>query len=99
MQENVELGTFPEPVPPYPGWILRNYRVSRPVSREDIDAFLGDEDCYLRETGSGKILIIQKYGLLEIHAIIGNPELQVWFNPEKSGYSSDYLDALLATRF
>lgn len=99
MHKEEEPGTFPEPVPPHPGWILRSYRVSRPVSRDDIDAFLGAEDLYLRETRSGKIFIIRKYGLLEIHAIVGNPELQVWFNPEKSGYSSEFLDALLATRF
>lgn len=98
-QEQEESVAFPEPVPPHPGWILRKYRVGRPVTREDIDAFLGNEDLYLRETRNGKIFIIQKYGLLEIDAMVGSRELQVWLSAEKAGYSSDYVDALLATRF
>ena len=92
-------GRFPEPVAPYPGWVLRKYHVSHPVAKSDIDAILGNEDLYLRESGSEKIFIIQKYGLLEINAILGSSEIWVWFNPEKEGFSADYLESLLSTRF
>lgn len=98
-EDHHEPGQFPEPVAPYPGWVLRKYQVSHPVTREDIDAILGNEDLYLRESGSEKIFIIQKYGLLEINLILGSRALQVWFNPEKEGFSADYLESLLSTRF
>jgi hypothetical protein len=87
------------PVPPYPGWTRREYRLSRPVKNEDVAAFLGNEDLSVRETPAGPVNIIHKYGLLEIHAIIGEPVIEVWFNPENGGYPSEYLDALLSTRF
>ena len=90
---------FPPPVSPYPGWERRVYRLSRPVNQEDIDAFLGDEELYIRETASRPVNIIHKYGLVEIHCIIGEPEIEVWFNPENKAYPAEYLDALLATRF
>jgi hypothetical protein len=90
---------FPNPVPPFPGWERRIYRLSRPVTAEDIQAFLGDEELYVRETPSGPVNIIHKYGLLEIHALIGKPEVEVWFTPDKGAYPSEYLDALFMTRF
>jgi hypothetical protein len=90
---------FQNPIPPYPGWQRRLYRLSRPVTGEDIDSFLGDEDLYVRETAAGPVNIIQKYGLLEIHALIGEKQVEVWFNPDKGAYPSEYLDALLASRF
>jgi len=90
---------FPNPVAPFPGWERQVYRLSRPVTRDDIHAFLGNEELYLRETDAGLIHIIHKYGLLEIHARTGKTEIEVWFNPERGAYPSEYLDALLATRF
>ncbi|MDD1693587.1 MAG: hypothetical protein LUQ71_02565 [Methanoregula sp.] len=90
---------FQDPVPPFPGWERRMYRLSRPVTEEDIRAFLGDQELYIRETASGTRVIIHKYGLVEINLIVGAPEAEVWFNPESGAYPSEYLDALLATRF
>lgn len=90
---------FQNPIPPYPGWQRRLYRLSRPMTREDIDSFLGNEDLYVRETAAGPVNIIQKYGLLEIHALIDEKQVEVWFNPDKGAYPSEYLDALLASRF
>jgi hypothetical protein len=90
---------FPSPVPPYPGWVRREYRLSRPVTDEDIAAFLGNEDLYIRETDAGPVAIIHKYGLLELHCIVGVPRVEVWFNPDSGAYPSEYLDALLSTRF
>ena len=90
---------FPDPVPPYPGWVRREYRLSRPVTKDDIAAFLGNEELYVRETAHGPVNIIHKYGLLELHCIIGEPVIEVWFTPEKGAYPAEYLDALLSTRF
>ena len=90
---------FRNPVPPYPGWVRREYRVSRPVTEEDVTAFLGNEELYVRETPAGPVNIIHKYGLLELHCIPGEPVIDVWFNPDNSAYPSEYLDALLSTRF
>jgi hypothetical protein len=90
---------FVDPVAPYPGWIRHEYRVYRPVTEDDIKTFLGNEELYVRETPAGEIKIIQKYGLVEIHCIIGESEIEVWFNPDKGAYPSEYLDALLSTRF
>jgi hypothetical protein len=87
------------PVPPYPGWERRIYRLSRPITKDDIQTFLGDEDLYIRDTAAGPVNIIHKYGLLEIHALIGDSIIEVWFNPNKGAYPSEYLDALLMTRF
>ena len=90
---------FTNPVPPYPGWERRIYRLSRPVTNEDIQAFLGNEDLSIRDTAAGPVHIIHKYGLLEIHSLLGEKYIEVWFNPEQGAYPSEYLDALLATRF
>ena len=90
---------FQNPVSPYPGWGRRIYRLSRPVTQDDVSAFLGDQDLYIRETASGPVNIIHKYGLLEIHCIIGESEVEVWFNPDRGAYPSEYLDALFMTRF
>ena len=87
------------PISPFPGWERRIYRLSRPVTKDDIQAFLGNEDLYIRETAAGPVHIIHKYGLLEIHALIKEKYIEVWFNPERGAYPSEYLDALLATRF
>lgn len=87
------------PVSPFPGWVLREYRVSRPVTSDDVAAFLGNEELYVRDTADGPVNIIQKFGLLELHCLIGESYIDVWFNPEKGAYPSEYLDALLATRF
>lgn len=95
----MEHTPFPAPVPPYSGWECRTYRLSRPVTAEDIAAFLGNEDLYVRETPAGTVNIIHKFGLVELHCIAGSSEIQVWFNPEKRSFPSEYLDALLATRF
>jgi hypothetical protein len=45
------------------------------------------------------VAIIHKFGLLEIHCIPGKADIEVWYSPEKEASSSEYLDALLATRF
>jgi hypothetical protein len=90
---------FPNPVPPFLGWQRRIYRLSRPVTGDDIAAFLGNEDLYVRETSAGLVTIIHKYGLVELHCIIGESNIEVWFNPDSGAYPSEYLDALLLTRF
>ena len=90
---------FQYPVAPYPGWERRIYRLSRPVTKDDIQVFLGSEDLYVRDTAEGPVQIIHKYGLLEIHLLIGEQYIEVWFNPDKGAYPSEYLDALLLTRF
>jgi len=87
------------PVSPYPGWELQVYRLSRPVTQDDIHALLGNEELYIRDTGAGRVNIIHKYGLLEIHALIGGKWIKVWYNPGNGSYPSEYLDALLSTRF
>jgi len=87
------------PVPPYPCWELHTYRLSRPVTKEDVDAFLGNEELYVRETAAGPVNIIHKYGILEIHCIIGESSVQIWSDPAKGAYPSEYLEALLMTRF
>lgn len=90
---------FKNPVPPYPGWKRRIYHLSRPVTKEDIQALLGNQDLYVRETESGLINIIHKYGLLEIHCIINDPEVEIWYDPDQGSYPLQYLEALLETRF
>ena len=72
---------FKNPVPPYPGWKRRIYHLSRPVTKEDIQALLGNQDLYVRETESGLINIIHKYGLLEIHCIINALRLRYGMIP------------------
>lgn len=95
----IMTSVFQNPVPPYPDWERRIYRLSRPVTKDDIKTFLGNEDLYVRDTADGPVHIIQKYGLLEIHSLIGERSIEVWFNPDKGAYPSEYLDALLSTRF
>jgi hypothetical protein len=90
---------FQNPIPPYPRWERRIYRLSRPVTDDDILAFLGNEELYTRDTSSGTVNMIHKFGLLEINFVSGEPEIEVWFDPEKESYSSEYVDALLSTRF
>ena len=89
---------FQNPVPPYPGWERRMYRLSRPVTGDDVAAFLGNEELYVRDTAAGLVNIIHKYGLVELHCLIGEPVFEVWFNPDNGAYPSEYLDALLSTR-
>ena len=89
----------PDPVPPYPGWERHVYRLSRSVTKEDVAAFLGNEELFVRDTAAGPVNIIHKYGILEIHGIIGNNTIDVWSDPAKGAYPSEYLDALLMTRF
>jgi hypothetical protein len=93
------ISGLPEDVSPYPGWVRFEYHLSRPVTKDDIAAFLGNEELYVRDTAAGQIIIIHKFGLLELHCIIGEPKMVVWFNPENGAYPSEYLDALLLTRF
>jgi hypothetical protein len=90
---------FRNPVPPFPGWERRIYRLSRPVREDDVAAFLGKEELYVRETAAGPVNIIHKFGLVELHCLIGEPVIEVWFSPESGAYPAEYLDALLATRF
>lgn len=87
------------PVPPFPGWVRLMYRLSRPVRDDDITAFLGNEELCVRDTVAGPVNIIHKYGLVELHCLIGEPVIEVWFNPDSGAYPAEYLDALLATRF
>jgi len=70
---------FSNPVCPYPGWTCREYRLSRPMTNEDIAAFLGNEELYVRETRAGLVNIIHKYGLVELNCIISEPVIEVWF--------------------
>ncbi len=90
---------FDNPVPPFPGWERRIYRLSRPVTEEDIRAFIGDQELYIRETTTGTRAVIHKYGLVEINLIMGERDAEIWFAPEKRAYPSEYLDALFQTRF
>lgn len=75
------------------------YRLSRTVTQDDIAAFIGNEELYIRDTAAGPVNIIHKYGLVELHCLAGEPMMEVWFNPESGAYPAEYLDALLATRF
>jgi len=90
---------YSDPVPPHPGWKRRIYHLSRPVTEDDVQAFLGNEELYVRETATGPVQIVHKYGLLEIHALVGEKSIEVWYAPEKGAYPLEYLDALLSTRF
>lgn len=99
MHSELPSTVFPAPVPPFPGWERRIYHLSRPVATDDITAFLGKEELVIRENGEFPVTIIHKYGLLEIHMIVGQRDIDVWFGPEEAVWSAEYLDALLATRF
>ena len=61
--------------------------------------FWGTKNYIRRDTPSGQVNIIHKYGLLELHFIVGERSVEVWFNPEQGAYPFEYLDALLETRF
>lgn len=90
---------FQSPVPPFPGWERRRFRLSRPVMDEDIEAILnGQEECY-RTVGQDRVVSIHKFGLVELNLIVGVPEIEAWFSPEQKGWSFEYVDALLSTRF
>lgn len=93
------IPAFRNPVPPFSGWVRRSYRLSRPVTDEDVRFFLGNEELYVRETDAGTINIIHKYGLVEMHCVTGENETEVWYDPAKGSYSMEYLDALISTRF
>jgi len=90
---------FQNPIPPYPLWKRRFYRLSRPVTEDDIQVFQDNQELVVRETGSSQVHIIHKHSLLEIYGVIGEDELEVFFNPDTESYSLGYLDALLMTRF
>lgn len=90
---------YSNPVAPYPGWRRHIYRLCRPVTTKDVKAFLGNEDPYTRDTAAGPVHIIHKFGLIEINALVGEKSLDIWSDPERGAYPSEYLDALLATRF
>jgi len=77
----------------------RIYRLSRPVTKEDIQAFLGDQELFIRETASGTRAIIHKYGLTEINMVLGARETEIWLAPDRGAYPSEYLDTLFQTRF
>ena len=90
---------FQNPISPYPLWKRRFYRLSHPVTENDIQAFQGNQELVVRETGSSLVHIIHKHSLFEIHGVIGEDEIEVFFNPDKESYSLEYLDTLLMTRF
>jgi len=75
------------------------YHLPRPMTEEDIAAFVQNQDLYRRETDAGEIQIIHKFGIVEINCIIGERTIEIWFTPEKSAVASAYVDALLETRF
>lgn len=53
-------------------------------------------ECYEKNQGLKYHFTLYKPGLLEITSI--QVETEVWFDPEKRLYSSEYRDALLLTR-
>ncbi len=90
---------FADPIPPYPHWRRRIYRLPRPVTEEDVAALVRNQDLYRRDTEAGEVRIIHKFGIVEINCLIGERTIEVWFDPEKSAVASEYLDALLSIRF
>ena len=90
---------FATQVSPFPGWRHQVYRLPRPVTTEDVQAFLGSEDGCTRETPAGTVHIVHKYGLFELGFIVGDAKVEVWSDPESGAHAREYLDALLATRF
>jgi len=99
-QENLRMSTpYADPVSPYPHWQRMIYHLSRPVTEEDVAAFVRNQDLYRRETDAGEIQIIHKFGIVEINCLIGERTIEVWFAPGKSAVAAAYVDALLATRF
>jgi hypothetical protein len=75
------------------------YRLPRPVTSEDVAAFVQHQDLYRRETDAGEIQIIHKFGVVEINCLIGERTIEVWFAPGKAASVAEYIDALLSTRF
>jgi hypothetical protein len=99
-QENLRMSTpYADPVAPYPHWQRMIYHLPRPVTEEDVAAFVRNQDLYRRETDAGEIQIIHKFGIVEINCLIGERTIEVWFAPGKSAVAATYVDALLATRF
>lgn len=90
---------YADPVPPYPHWQRMVYRLPRPVTEEDVAAFVRNQDLYRRETDAGEVRIIHKFGIVEINCLIGERTIEVWFAPDKSAVAAAYVDALLSTRF
>lgn len=90
---------FTDPVSPFPGWERRLYRLSRPVTHDDVEAILHGQEEYVRTVGDTRIEIVHKFGLVEIELVIGSPEVEVWFSPEQRARTFEYVDALLSTRF
>lgn len=88
-----------EPVPPFPGWKQMVYRLPRPVTEEDVAAFVRDQELYRRETSAGEVWIVHKFGIVEIHILIGERAVEAWFDPKKSALALEYLTSLLETRF
>lgn len=99
-QENLRMSTpYADPVAPYPHWQRMTYHLPRPVTREDVAAFVRNQDLYRRETAAGEVQIIHKFGIVEINCLIGERTIEVWFAPGESAVAAAYVDALLATRF
>jgi len=90
---------YVDPVSPYPHWQRMIYRLPRPMTHEDVAAFVRNQDLYRRETAAGEIQIIHKFGIVEINCIIGERAVEVWFAPGKDAVAAEYVDALLSTRF
>jgi len=90
---------FQSPVPPFPGWERGLYRLSHPVTEEDVEAILNGQEENCRTVGADRVVSIHKFGLVEINVIAGSPEIEAWFSPEQRVWISEYLDALLSTRF
>jgi len=88
-----------DPIPPYPRWRRTTYRLARPVTEEDLAALVQDQELYCRETGAGEVSIVHKFGIAEIHCVVGERTIEVWFAQEKSGAALAYIDALLSARF
>lgn len=74
-------------------------RLPRPITEEDVAAFIQDQEMFRRETGAGEIRIIHKFGIIEINCIVGERLIEVWFAPEMNAVALEYVDALLSTRF
>ncbi len=93
------VARFQGPVPPFSGWEHGLYRLSQPVTEEDVEAILdGQEEC-VQSIGPYRTIGIHTFGLVEITVIVGSPEIEAWSNPEQRFWTSEYLDALLSTRF
>lgn len=90
---------FSNSVPPYPGWERRLYRLPRAVTEEDVHGILHGQDEYYRTVGPDRVITIHKFGLVEINLVVGVREIEVWFDSGQRAWTSEYVDALLSTRF